>query len=141
MTDITSKKPLNKFEKILNILLILLALYYVYRYSGLLYPSTKVETPAQAQAILYSTKWCPFCIEMRGFFAKNKIRYFEYDINTSKENERRFLQLGGQGVPLTTIGNITIHGMQGDKVLQAMSIHNASKKAKLAPLNKIMKNN
>ena len=118
MTE-TDKKA-KKFDKLLNWLLIAMLLYYGYRYSGLLFPSTRVNDPAKAQAILYATRWCPFCIEARGYFAQNGIRYFEYDINHSPEGQTRFQQLGGKAVPLIVIGKVKIYGMHRGKIQQAL---------------------
>lgn len=115
-----SKSVRSKFDKVLNILLIGLLIYYVYRYAGLLLPSSKVDNPVQATAIMYSTRWCPFCAEARGFFALHQISYYEYDINQSEQGRNEFIALGGQGVPLIKIGKTVIHGMQRSKILQAV---------------------
>ncbi len=116
-----TKLKKSVFDKSINLLLIVLVLYFAYRYIGLLYPSSKVNSPAQATAIMYSTKWCPACIEARGFFSQNNIAYFEYDVDKSEQARKQFLQLGGQGVPLIRIGNKTIYGMQREKILQAIT--------------------
>jgi glutaredoxin len=104
----------------LNVALIGLVAYLAYAFSGLLYPSSRVATPAKAQVILYSTKWCPACIQTRSYFNQNKIAYFEYDVNHSDVGLRRFRQLGGVGVPLITVGNTVIHGLNKRKLNQAL---------------------
>lgn len=116
MTENTGKKSGRTLDRVLNWLLIGMLLYFAYRYAGLLYPSTRVASPEKAQVVMYATKWCPFCIEARAFFARNGINYFEYNIDKSTTGRRQFIALGGQGVPLFKIGNKTVSGMQRQRL-------------------------
>lgn len=128
MSDVV-KKPRSLFDIAINVMLIAALVYLGFRYSGLLYPSTKVNSSAQAQAIMYSTKWCPVCVEARGFFARNKISYVEYDIEASEKRRQQFYQLGGQGVPLVLVGETTIFGLQKSKILKAIRLLSADKQS------------
>ena len=108
------------FDRLLNVALIGMLIYVAYTFSGLLYPSAKVATPEQAKVLLYATKWCPSCIHMRGYFNKNKIAYYEYDLEKSDDHVAKFRQLGGVGVPLMVVGNIVIHGANTKKLEAAL---------------------
>lgn len=115
-----SIKKSKLIDYALNIALVGLVAYLAYAFSGLLYPSSRVATPAKAQVILYSTKWCPACIKTRSYFNQNKIAYFEYDVNHSDVGLRQFRQLGGVGVPLMTVGKTVIHGLNKQKLNKAL---------------------
>ncbi len=71
------------FNALLNLALLGVAAVLVFQYSGLLYPSTRVDEPRQARAVMYATQWCPYCIQARSFFARNNIPYYEFNINES----------------------------------------------------------
>ncbi len=109
------------YDTALNLALLGMAAYLVYQYAGLLYPSTRVDDPQQARVVMYATRWCPYCIQARSFFARNKIPYYEIDIDRSPEGYRLFRALGGRGVPLIVVGEQTImHGLQKKRLKQAL---------------------
>ena len=123
MSNTSSRSKFSRiFNTVLNAALIGLIIWYGYRYHGLLYPSSRVSDINKAQVIMYSTKWCPFCIEARGFFSKNKIAYYDYDINESKDGEIQFRRLGGKGVPLFIIKNSVIHGLSRSKISKILKL-------------------
>lgn len=70
----------------------------------------------KAKVIMYSTKWCPFCIEARAIFAKKGIPYYDYDIDKSNDGRNQFINLGGRGVPLFIIKKEVIHGLQKARI-------------------------
>jgi len=113
------RKPLDIF---LNTALVLMLGWYGYTYHGLLYASTEVKKESNAQVIMYSTKWCPSCIQARAFFAKNKIPYRSYDINESEEYKNQLINLGGRGVPLFIIKNKVIHGLRKERLAKLLNI-------------------
>jgi len=128
-SDIAAK---SKFSRIFNILLntALIGLiawfgliaWYGYRYHGLLYPSSRVNDTNKAQVIMYSTKWCPFCIEARGFFSKNKISYYDYNIDESKDGRTQFNRLNGRAVPLLIVKDTVMHGLQRKRIRKLLNI-------------------
>ncbi len=104
------------FNLFLNTALVVMLAWYGYKYHGLLYPSTRVAEESKAKVIMYSTKWCPFCIEARAMFAKKGIPYFDYDIDKSTDGRDQFINLGGRGVPLFIIKKDVIHGLQKKRI-------------------------
>ena len=114
--------PRRWFNILLNGALIGLLIWYAWNYYGLLYPSTRVDKEAKASVIMYSTKWCPYCLQARAYFAKNKIPYYEYDINQSEDGLDQFLKLGGKGVPLFLLNGKVIHGLRKDRLAETLRI-------------------
>ncbi|VAW71697.1 hypothetical protein MNBD_GAMMA12-21 [hydrothermal vent metagenome] len=127
----TGNRILNLF---LNIALIGLIVWYGYKYHGLLYPTTRVSDENKARIIMYSTKWCPYCIEARAMFAKNGIAYYDYNIDSSKDGKEQFFELGGRGVPLFLIDNKVIHGLQKSRIADLLN-----KGKKISPIKKTNK--
>lgn len=60
--------------------------------------------------VMFSSRFCPYCRQARLLFAQHHIRYCEYNVNTSPENQQEFLNLGGLGVPLIMIGDEVFYG-------------------------------
>ncbi len=94
---------------------------YLYLGSG----TTQDEVPENlvesgGRVVLYSTAWCGWCQKTRELFADNNIRYVEYDIEKSEEHYRKYSDLGGQGIPMVTVGRRVIHGYDPDSILAAV---------------------
>ncbi len=121
----TGNRILNLF---LNIALIGLLIWYGYKYHGLLYPTTRVSDESKASVIMYSTKWCPYCIEARAMFAKNGVAYYDYNIDKSKDGQNQFIKLGGRGVPLFLINNKVVHGLRKSRITQLLEKNKKDKK-------------
>jgi len=60
--------------------------------------------------VMYSTSWCKYCAQARAYFAAQRVRYHEYDIETSTTAHAEFKRLGGRGVPLIVHGGQTMSG-------------------------------
>jgi glutaredoxin len=65
---------------------------------------------AQPQVVMYATSWCPYCAKTRAFFKHHAIEYTEYDIERDPEANARYRRLGGDGVPLILVGEVTVRG-------------------------------
>ena len=60
--------------------------------------------------VMFSSRFCPYCRQARILFAQQNIRYCEYNVNASPENQQEFVNLGGLGVPLIMIGDEVFYG-------------------------------
>ena len=60
--------------------------------------------------VMYSTSWCKYCAQARAYFAAQRVRYYEYDIEASTTAHAEFKRLGGRGVPLIVHGGQTMSG-------------------------------
>lgn len=58
----------------------------------------------KGQVVMYSTKSCGFCRRLKEFFRANNVAYTEKDLDASPGYRQEFMNLGGQGVPLTLVG-------------------------------------
>ncbi len=70
--------------------------------------------------VMFSTRMCPYCRQARAMFAANTIPFCEYNISASAENQRAFVALGGEGVPLIVIGDEAIHGFSEEAVTEEL---------------------
>lgn len=70
--------------------------------------------------VMFSTRMCPYCRQARAMFAAHNIPYCEYNISSSAENQRAFVALGGEGVPLILIGDEAIHGFNEEAVTEEL---------------------
>jgi glutaredoxin len=64
----------------------------------------------KSPVIMYSTRWCPYCIKARDYFNRHQFSYVEYDIETSATNLENFQALNGNGVPLILAGDRRMQG-------------------------------
>lgn len=95
--------------------------HLVFRFSGVVNASTQTQDISKARVVMYSSTYCPFCLEARYYFAQNKITYYEYKTDESEEGRRKFEELGGSTVPLIIIGKHRIQGMQRGKIAAALA--------------------
>jgi len=70
--------------------------------------------------VMFSTRMCPYCKQARTMFTDRQIPFCEYNISSSAENQRAFVALGGEGVPLIVIGDESIHGFNEDVVTEEL---------------------
>ena len=70
--------------------------------------------------VLYGTSWCANCKQTRAYLRKNKIPFFEYDVEQSPEGQRQFKALQGNGVPLLLVKNNVLRGFNPDAINRAM---------------------
>jgi glutaredoxin len=60
--------------------------------------------------VMYSTSWCTYCAQARAYFARQRIRYQDYDVEKSAAASAAYKRLGGRGVPLIVHGGQTMSG-------------------------------
>lgn len=70
--------------------------------------------------VLYGTSWCSNCKMTRAYLRKNRIPFFEYDVEQSPEGQRQFKILQGNGVPLLLVKNNVLRGFDPEAIQRAM---------------------
>lgn len=70
---------------------------------------------------IYTTSWCPYCGQLRGFLTRNKIPYQDYNIESSLWGQAGYWLLGGDGVPLIIAGTTPIQGFQLEPLKQTLT--------------------
>jgi glutaredoxin len=68
------------------------------------------RTPFTGTVKIYMTSWCPACKSALAYVKHNGIAYVAYDIEKDQDANRRFEELGGNGVPLIVAGHKTMRG-------------------------------
>ncbi|MCW8831670.1 MAG: hypothetical protein OQK32_09155 [Gammaproteobacteria bacterium] len=74
--------------------------------------------------IMLSTSWCPYCVQARRYFAHNKIRYCEYDIEKNIKGKKlydhanRYADKTGMplGTPVLFIGEHQLSGFDRNRI-------------------------
>ncbi|PKO37164.1 MAG: NrdH-redoxin [Betaproteobacteria bacterium HGW-Betaproteobacteria-6] len=79
-----------------------------------------VAASEQPAVVLYATSWCGYCKMTREFFASNGIRYTEEDIEQSSTALLQHRKLGGNGVPLTVVGDEVVKGWNEQTLRQLL---------------------
>lgn len=69
---------------------------------------------------IYVTSNCPHCKRLVQYLRENQISYRKYDVQRSKTGQRRYVQLGGGGVPIVKVGNTVIRGFNPYSIEQAL---------------------
>ncbi len=73
------------------------------------------------EVVLYSTTTCPYCTQVRELFAREGVKFTEYQIDTSKEAAADFKRRGGRYVPLLYIGDREIGGFREQAIRDAVA--------------------
>lgn len=71
--------------------------------------------------VLYATSWCGYCAKTRTLLENNDIPYVEYDVESSSEGYRQYVDLGGRGVPLLQINGKVVKGYMPSRILELAS--------------------
>ena len=67
---------------------------------------------AKPKVEIYVTEWCPYCRRLEGFLKANGVAYKRYDIEKDgKDARRRYVELGGGGVPIIKVGSTVMRGL------------------------------
>lgn len=67
---------------------------------------------------LYITEWCGYCKRAVAYMKARNIPHVVYDIEKDEAARKRFLQLGGSGVPLIMVGNRRMSGFSPELLEQ-----------------------
>lgn len=78
------------------------------------------------KVVLFSTSTCPYCKQARALLDGAGVAYADYKIDQSEALNKKFLDLGGVGVPLIFIGNRSIKGYRESAIRDALSAFTSS---------------
>lgn len=70
----------------------------------------ELESGRAKEVVMYSASWCGVCKTAREYFLDNRIKFKEYDIETTKKGEKDFKKLNGRGVPIILVGRQRLNG-------------------------------
>ena len=73
-----------------------------------------------ARVLLYTTRQCTHCRQVKAFLKKHKIPFTEWDIEQNRRAGKEFQRLGGRGVPLILIGQDQVPGFDPDSLGEAL---------------------
>ena len=77
---------------------------------------TGIHSKKSARVTVYSTTWCGICVTAKKWLKENKIRFREYDIETSKKGKRDYKKLKGTGVPIIMVGQQRMNGFSPERM-------------------------
>lgn len=66
--------------------------------------------------VIYTTKTCPYCVQLRKHLNSNQVPYEDRDIYTDVKGILGFWALRGRGVPVSAVGEDVVYGYQLDKI-------------------------
>jgi glutaredoxin len=73
------------------------------------------QAPEPDRITMYSTDWCPHCKNARSYFEAKRIRFTEYNVETSEVGRKEYQALGGGGVPVIVVGSKVMRGFSANK--------------------------
>lgn len=68
---------------------------------------------------MYGASWCGYCKKAREYFARNRIKYREYDIEKSEKGRREYKKMNGKAVPIILVGKQKLQGFNPQKFEKA----------------------
>jgi len=72
---------------------------------------------------VYSMQNCPWCVKLKEFLVKNKIKFEELDVNHDKRALLEMIQkTGDTSVPVIEIGKKVIKGFDEEEIKKALKI-------------------
>ena len=75
---------------------------------------------AGQEIVMYSNSTCPYCTKARELFAKEGVKFTEYQVDKSKAAAAEFQRRGGRYVPLLYIGEREISGFREQAIRDAI---------------------
>ncbi|MBI5620471.1 hypothetical protein HY949_01710 [Candidatus Gottesmanbacteria bacterium] len=79
-------------------------------------PQKKPEISKSVE--VFVTSWCPYCKKLEALLNSKGISYTRYDIEKDQSANKVFKELGGRGVPLTTVDSNIIHGYNPEAIIR-----------------------
>lgn len=62
------------------------------------------------RVVIYTATWCGYCRAAKATLAQRHVPYTEFDVETSRQGQRDYEQMGSPGVPITLIGDRAVYG-------------------------------
>ena len=79
--------------------------------SGLFYPAVNPKGQEMNQATIYTTSWCPSCVNAKAFFETKGVTYTEIDVERWDDPRGRLESITGRrSVPQIVIGETHVGG-------------------------------
>ncbi len=73
--------------------------------------------------VIYSTPTCHFCLLAKDFFAKNRVKFTDYNVAEDTEKAREMIKKSGQmGVPVIDIDGQIIIGFDQSALKEALRL-------------------
>lgn len=69
---------------------------------------------------MYATDWCGYCRKARDYFARNRIRYTELDVEKSPAARDEYQRMGARGVPVILVGTQRMNGYSEERLAQML---------------------
>ena len=66
--------------------------------------------PAPAVVMIYVTSWCGYCQALEKFLKNSDVSFKKFDVENDPIGKKRYLELGGGGVPIVQIGSEVLRG-------------------------------
>ncbi|WP_395377365.1 glutaredoxin family protein [Marinicella sp. W31] len=82
----------------------------LYQYMSRPVSASAREIDSRCDAVIFTTKSCPYCRKARQLLTASKVAWCEKDVEASSRNFKKFKELGGKGVPLAVIGDEIVYG-------------------------------
>ena len=103
-----------------KIVIFAISLFAIYLFFGRPETLSAREIDSQCDIVMFSTSSCHYCAKARALFDSMNVEWCEKDINKSANDAAVFNKIGGRGVPVTVIGESTIHGYNPDAFKHAI---------------------
>jgi len=104
----------------LKVIFVIGAAILLYQYMSSPVEASARDIDSRCDAVIFTTKSCPYCRKARKLLKASKVAWCEKDIEVSSRNFDKFKKLGGKGVPLAVIGDEVIYGFQAQVYQQAI---------------------
>ena len=69
---------------------------------------------------IFVTSWCPYCRKLEGFLKQSGIDYTRHDVEKDRGSAQEFESFGGEGVPVTRVGETIVRGYAPQEILAAL---------------------
>jgi len=70
----------------------------------------------QPEVKMYSTDWCGYCKQARAYFAANRTRYTELDVEKVPAARAEYQRMGARGVPVILVGEQRMNGYSEERL-------------------------
>ena len=89
------------------------------------------KSAGDADVVMLSAEWCPYCRRARKFFVNESINYCEHDIETSHTGRRLYRESEIKVIPIIRIRDELLVGFSKAEILQTLASYD------LYPLEKL----